>query len=533
MTQVSSPNTSLTAAPVEIEAGAVSAGVPLARRACQAWSGQTRSKAADPDDREDPSLAKDMPVVSLPLETAAAMSLVVGLGAGAMERIHRPGEKPMPISPVTGPSARSHHVAQLRQSQQLQQSTGKLSISGAAKEPQSLQGYRVVSGEQGARLASDTGAPPEDAMSRDARNAFPIATAMQVHSSNLLHKAQKLQPGRQTQHLQPAELLQPLNSSESPESPGLLELQQPLQSLPPPQLLPSPEQPRLPQPVMQSQLPQQSAQLPPLSQPAGELLPKISQASHAEQGIQTLEAALTESPAHLVRLAQSLSLALHPAMPLPLPFQSRPEPSSWSPESPSLESPPTESTASALALPSSLLAGMQSPMPLAEPLPLLQILVPQSGTALPTPMAPDTASSPGYSPRAAGGGAQGAVAAETPAPRAADGASSLTYRFNTWNDGHSVTVRSMAGADGAQHTLLPSDRLVEQRLAAQWPTVEVGRDRHDARWLLATADTTETLANADTDGLVGRQAPSERHEREDRRNRRQPLPQHQDDEEPE
>lgn len=588
MTQVSSPNTSLIAVPVDFEAGAVNAGISLARRACQAWSGQAGRKAADADDNEDPSSGKDMPAAFLPLGTTTAMSMVVGVGAGSEKPIRKKKSGLVQTSQVVQtagqvampqearPAARSHHAAQLRQSQQLQQSTGQRSIPDASKASQSSQDYCVVAVEQGAHLASDTGAPPAgDTVARGARmqknqsalqqvnrltltagraamsgtassatdavlhstpsvtglSGRPVQQVTQLLASNLPNRSQKL---LSEQHVQPPELLEPEQPPQLLQQPQLVQASQLPQLHRQMQSLQATEQSGLPQLLPQPQPSQQSAQLPQLPQPTGKLPSKASPVSLAGQEIEKWEAALTVSPVNSARPSQSLLPGLHPAMPSPSPLLSSPEPSLW----------PPESASPALALPSSLLAEVQSALPFAELLAVPQMPLPQTGMALPIPVASETAPSSGPAPRAPAGSAQGTVAAEAPAPRTADGASSLTYRFNSWNDGHSVTVRSMAGpgVDGGQYTLLPSDRLVEQRLAAQWPTAEIGRDRHDARWLLAAADTAgfadisdiaETLVAAETDGPAGRQPPSERHEREDRRNRRQPLPQYQDDEEPE
>jgi len=58
--------------------------------------------------------------------------------------------------------------------------------------------------------------------------------------------------------------------------------------------------------------------------------------------------------------------------------------------------------------------------------------------------------------------------AAAPAPTqaaAANGASTLTYRFDKWNGNHTVTVQAPTKADTPQYILAPSDSVVSQRLS--------------------------------------------------------------------
>ncbi|MDB5988937.1 MAG: hypothetical protein JWQ10_340 [Herbaspirillum sp.] len=95
----------------------------------------------------------------------------------------------------------------------------------------------------------------------------------------------------------------------------------------------------------------------------------------------------------------------------------------------------------------------------AQPLPFPQQPAPQRPpSAAPDAALPAQAKNTPQQPSAA------MVAAPAPAS-AANGGSTLTYRFDKWNGNHAVTVQAPTKADAPQYILAPSDSMVSQRLS--------------------------------------------------------------------
>jgi hypothetical protein len=92
---------------------------------------------------------------------------------------------------------------------------------------------------------------------------------------------------------------------------------------------------------------------------------------------------------------------------------------------------------------------------------LIQQPLPQRAPSAAPDAAPQTA--PKNTPQQA---SAAMVAAPAPASAsAANGGSTLTYRFDKWNGNHTVTVQAPTKADTPQYILAPSDSVVSQRLS--------------------------------------------------------------------
>lgn len=99
----------------------------------------------------------------------------------------------------------------------------------------------------------------------------------------------------------------------------------------------------------------------------------------------------------------------------------------------------------------------------APPQPIQQQPLPQRPLSIAPEAAPQTP--PKNTPQQSSA-AMAAAPAPAPAPAsAANGGSTLTYRFDKWNGNHTVTVQAPTKAETPQYILAPSDSVVSQRLS--------------------------------------------------------------------